>query len=232
MQIKFIGTGGAFDIEYLNSSAIVTLNNVNILIDCGHSIFPALRRLNATSRIDYVLITHFHDDHIGSLSSLAAYCKIFEGRKLKLLWPELILVEQLNEILKHTLQKPDAYFDFQPISELPNVGFINTFGKHVPDGISYAYYFEEAENRIVYSGDIGDCDFLFDAIKKLPEKKTSVFHEIFFNPLAKAHTYYKDLMPYSSDYEIYGYHCDPRKNPPDNPIKLVQNLPELLLSHK
>jgi ribonuclease BN (tRNA processing enzyme) len=44
-SLKFVGTGGAFDVAQGNSAAYVQLGDVSILIDCGHTVFPRLVQL-------------------------------------------------------------------------------------------------------------------------------------------------------------------------------------------
>ena len=230
MQLKFIGTGGAFDYEYLNSAAIVSVNGLKVLIDCGHAIYPALRKLDATDKIDYALITHFHDDHVGSLSSLLIYSLYFHNKKLTILYPDDNFLRDIRNFLVFTLSDPDKYVNFQPVSNFGFIGSVNTFDHHVAGLQTFAYYFEENDKRVVYSGDLGNCDMLFNFLESLGQKDTTVFHDVTFNRENKAHTYYKNLEPYTDRYKIIGYHCDPTINPPDNKIPLAQNLPEYLLA--
>lgn len=228
MDIQFLGTGGAFDYQYNNSAAIVNIWGQKILIDCGHSIYPVIRQQNALENIQQVLITHTHDDHIGSLSTLAAHLQIFGQRKLVLLWPEEHFLNELKNLFQYTLQNVDKYLDFKPIEAATGVNYINTYGQHAENLQSYAYYFEEESRRIVYSGDLGNCKPLFDALDNLPKMETTVFHDITFNKKAVAHAYYKDLMAFGNRYKVYGYHCDPQKNPDDNTIPLVEQHPQFL----
>lgn len=228
MEIKFLGTGGAFDFEYGNSSAFITLNNERILLDCGNSVYSTLRRKKLINVFDYLLITHLHDDHCGSLSSIILHRMIFNKKKLKLLYPQQKFREELTNFLSHSLNDVEKYVEFVPFGEFPGIGFLNTFGKHLPWMQTYGYYFEDEGNRLVYSGDLGNADFIFSQLKKLVPKKTTVFHDISFEQ-NKAHTYYHELMKNSRDWQIFGYHCDPSQNPGDNTIPLVQNKPELVL---
>ncbi|MCH5216731.1 MAG: MBL fold metallo-hydrolase [Muribaculaceae bacterium] len=100
MTIKFLGTGTSTGVpqidcncpvcrssdwhdKRLRTSAIISLCGVNILIDCG----PDFRQqiINAgVPRIDAVLLTHSHYDHVGGLDELRSitshydlpiYCK-------------------------------------------------------------------------------------------------------------------------------------------------------------
>ena len=90
--------------------------------------------------------------------------------------------------------------------------------------------FEDEDECAVISGDNGDAAALFKSVEALGiEKPTTVFHELTFQDDVRSHTYYKDLAPYQDQYQVFGYHCDPRDNPADNPIPLVANHPEYLI---
>src|SRR4030095_1587723 len=67
MLLQFLGTGGAFNPEYGNSAALIRCNGKSILIDCGFTVFAKLKEFNLFNQIDYILITHLHNDHTGSL---------------------------------------------------------------------------------------------------------------------------------------------------------------------
>ncbi|GIV43204.1 MAG: hypothetical protein KatS3mg035_0327 [Bacteroidia bacterium] len=221
MNIKFLGTGGAFDVPYGNSAAIVECNEKKILVDCGHTVFPKLIQLNLIHEIDYILITHLHDDHVGSLSTLIFYLYFFQPhKKVSLIAPwdfHQELISFLNYSQKNCLQ-------YISIENLPSFIIpIDTLDKHYPNMQTYGYLFTENQEHIIYSGDLNDASYLFQQIAQHSLKgKIQVFHDISFNPLAKsAHAYYKDIEEYCSGYEIWGYHCNPQFKPEDCKIPLV-----------
>lgn len=221
MNIKFIGTGGAFDVEYGNSAAIMECNQQKILIDCGHTVFPRLMQLGLVPEIDYILITHLHDDHVGSLSTLIFYLYFhLPYKKVKLLAPSNFqkeLVHFLNFSQKNVNQ-------FIVIEDLPSfITPIDTFNRHFPGMQTYGYVFSENQEHVVYSGDLNDTEYLFQEIQKLKlEGKITIFHDVSFNTQAKsAHAYYKDVEVFLEKYEIWGYHCNPRLKPNDCKIPLV-----------
>jgi ribonuclease BN (tRNA processing enzyme) len=65
MQLRFVGCGDAFGSGgRANTCFHVTGDETNLLIDCGATSLPAMKRLGiARDAIDLVLITHFHGDH-------------------------------------------------------------------------------------------------------------------------------------------------------------------------
>lgn len=221
MQIRFLGTGGAFDVDYLNSAALLEFRDMNILLDCGFTVFPTLINKSLADKVDYILLTHLHNDHCGSLASLLLYKKIIENSPRPiLLYPSEQFRHELYTLLQLQIRDVDKYVEFVPLDQIDGIICIDTFGQHTENMQTYAYVFED-EYRIAYSGDLGDPKALFDKLEKMPNMPTCVYHDITFNPDNTAHTYYKKLLPYMNGYELFGYHCDPTKNPPDNPIRLV-----------
>ena len=89
MQITFLGTGTSTGIPQigctcpvctsanpkdnrLRTSAVVSVNGKNILIDCGPDFRQQVLRAGI-GRIDAVLITHIHYDHTGGIDDLRPY---------------------------------------------------------------------------------------------------------------------------------------------------------------
>ena len=89
MQITFLGTGTSTGIPQigctcpvctskdphdnrLRTSAVVTVNGKNILIDCGPDFRQQMLRAHL-GRIDAVLITHIHYDHTGGIDDLRPF---------------------------------------------------------------------------------------------------------------------------------------------------------------
>ena len=230
MDIHFVGTGGAFDYQYGNSSALVDCNSERYLIDCGHDVYSRLREKDAIDPIDFILITHFHADHVGSLSTFILHHHFFvKGKQLKILYPEKHFKDTLYNYLSFSLQKPEKYIVFIPMDNRPELDFVNTFGKHVPGMQTYSYIFRENNQMIFYSGDTGDGDPTFEYLEENALPQTRVFHDITFDRQNGSHTFYKELAPNLDTYNIYGYHCNPTLNPEDNDVPLVYNTPELLL---
>lgn len=228
MQIKFLGTGGAFDTDYLNSAALLEFRGIHLLIDCGFTVFPALVKKNLVHKVDHIILTHLHNDHCGSLANLLLYKAIVEkSERPVILYPSEQFRQQLYTFLEIQLKHPDKYADFIPIDQFEGITSVDTYGQHSEGLQSYAYIFDN-DYRIAYSGDLGKPGALFDKLQRMPHKKTIVFHDITFEAANTSHTYYKKLLPYMSGIDLFGYHCDPTKNPPDNPVRLVFYQQELM----
>ena len=230
MKIQFIGTGGAFDYKNGNSSALILWKGKHILIDCGHSVYPKLMALGIAEKIDYVLITHLHDDHAGSFSTLLYYHYFFKNQKLTVLCPNEKAKKLWIEYLAFPMQTPEQFAHFELFSNLEGLQFIDTYGFHSPDMQTYAYIFTDETETLIYSGDLGDCDFLFQQLNTMNIKPQRIFHDIIFHPNIPPHSYYQKVMPYLADNKIFGYHCNHLENPADNTIPLVGNMPDLLLN--
>ena len=236
MQIQFIGTGGAFDYPYGNSAAWIRLNGDHILLDCGCTVYNKLRANGLAEKIDYILISHMHDDHVGSLSTTILHHKhcLAPPRKAKLLYVDSengrILRDKITAYLSFSLLNPEDYFDFLPLAAVPGIVAIDTTDKHVLGMESFGFMFEDQQQRIVYSGDLGDPDLIADFVTGLDSsKKLIIFHDTFFLPNKGVHAHYRDLMERLEGYEVYAYHLDPAFEPEDNQIPLVVRYPEWML---
>lgn len=69
VEILFLGTGDAFGSGgRLQSAALIRSAGANILVDCGATVLPALRRHGVDpGEVDTILLTHLHGDHFGGL---------------------------------------------------------------------------------------------------------------------------------------------------------------------
>jgi ribonuclease BN (tRNA processing enzyme) len=70
--VHLLGTGDAFGSGgRLQSCALVETGPTRVLVDCGASVLPSLRRaLIDPNTVDAVLLTHFHGDHCGGVPFL------------------------------------------------------------------------------------------------------------------------------------------------------------------
>ena len=89
MKLHFLGRGAAFYPAFGNTNAYFTEDNDLFFLDFGESAFEkAVRLLDLKSyRNIYVLLTHLHADHAGSLASLCSYTHLVLGLTIRISSP-------------------------------------------------------------------------------------------------------------------------------------------------
>jgi len=223
LDIKFIGIGGAFDVEEGESSAIFeTRLGKKFLIDCGHTSYVYLKKKKITQEIDRVFITHTHSDHISGLSTL-----IYDRYYIHKLVTNIECSEGVANMLKDYLRvcgHPDEQFTINTENvfiedEGISITKIDTTGHHWPaPGFSNSgllFHFSVGENYavVIYSGDINVpiVDLMDESVYPFVFEKpenvfifhdmTSLVHEQ--NP----HTNWSLLIPVLEKFNnLYTYH--------------------------
>ena len=175
MIVQQIGNGGAFDYNKTNSSFLIDMSNMSIithpsylLFDCGNNVFAKLRKMEVEQNreiikyIDYVFISHFDDDHDGSLKTLGYYRYFMLGKTTNILCNPLSseLAERLKGINKKIIFgnfRPAEIFNFvENLNGKSNVGFKVIKGTHHTEayGLLVGKVFSGGFNNFVYiSGD-------------------------------------------------------------------------------
>lgn len=173
MIIQQIGNGGAFDYDKTNSSFLINMNNTSypsyLLFDCGNNVFAKLRKMEVEQKveiiknIDYVFISHFDDDHDGSLKTLGYYRYFILGKTTNILCNPLAskLAERLKGINKKIIFgkfSPAKIFNFvENLNDTKdNIGFKVIKGTHHTEayGLLIGKVLSGVFNNFVYiSGD-------------------------------------------------------------------------------
>jgi ribonuclease BN (tRNA processing enzyme) len=178
MQLRFVGCGDAFGSGgRLNTCFHVSGRNSNVLIDCGASSLPALKRLEIDREaIDLILITHFHGDHFGGLPFLLLDAQFTRrARPLVIAGPvgiETRLANLMEALFEHS-SKTKQRFDLSVIALEPEQS--RTFGEvkvtpypvvHGESGGPFLAYRIEAEGRVIaYSADTEWTETLIPAAR-------------------------------------------------------------------
>jgi ribonuclease BN (tRNA processing enzyme) len=94
-MLNFIGIGSAFNTELGNTSAFVKNNNNLLLIDCGGTVFHRLQELDLFEGLEnlYIIITHTHPDHVGSLGEVIFYAYYILKRRPTIFFAKKELIE-------------------------------------------------------------------------------------------------------------------------------------------
>ena len=83
MKLHFFGCGSAFNPAMGNTSAWFEMDGCLFLVDCGETVYELLMKRSDLReyRQIYVLLTHLHADHVGSLGFLISYNYLYPGKK-------------------------------------------------------------------------------------------------------------------------------------------------------
>ncbi len=186
MDIKIIGCGGAFSEDgYLfHQSFLISEGGENLLFDMGKDVWPwAMKKQGlGVNDIHQVLITHRHDDHIGSLGTFGL--KRYNWFEKPIHWkdskkdyaPTLIYSADLQDGLWESLRgnletnegfvgSLETFFKLKPIKENEHWDFHGwdlqlVRQVHVMAGNSlmstHGLFLEKGEHKIFLTG---DCQF-------------------------------------------------------------------------
>lgn len=71
IRVRFLGTANAFSAGGRSNACIqVSARGLSILLDCGGSAMPMLKRYSDLAAVDAVVVSHLHGDHFGGLPYL------------------------------------------------------------------------------------------------------------------------------------------------------------------
>lgn len=150
MEIRFLGVGAAFNPALGNTNAWFLNGEDFFLIDCGESAFAHLRDLPEmrAARHVFVLITHMHADHVGSLGSLISFLYVKSKQPATVVHPDQAIVRLLDLV---GVSRP-AY-TYEPVLNHPRVRAEAVEVSHVPDMRCYGYLLDDGLEKVFYGGD-------------------------------------------------------------------------------
>lgn len=202
-MLTFLGFGSAFNTELDNTSAFYKKDGNMLLIDCGGTVFTKLIDNNILDDVKniWIAITHLHDDHCGSLSSLIFYMYFVKNIKAHVIFTDIDDFDSsLIEILKIQCVLEDMYE--KSCSKIPEldlkINFINA--KH-DIGPAFSLSMKLNNKYIYYSGDTSE-------ICKKPNYYDYIYQEVSFFD-SGVHCNYDKLAGYGPFREkIYLMHID------------------------
>ena len=153
MELHFIGTGAAYYPKLGSTSAYLMLQEHLYLIDCGETVFSKIWNHNILKACHdvYVLVTHLHSDHIGSLGSFISYTRNILKKDITI----LTMDDTIVEILRFTGLAPAQYTfwnDFNCVfpGDLQIEPQIVVHDKSMK---CYGYILSDGINKYYYGGD-------------------------------------------------------------------------------
>ena len=190
MSDYFIPVGGADEIGA--SAYFLSIDGINILLDCGarlkgEELYPdyerLLREISDFSRIDLILISHAHYDHIGSFAKIAALASraeiITTVDTSRLIQMQLLEFGRISGRMESERVKNERYRQAQAVMSRIRVqpvmkpfairGCKITFAPagHMIGAVMI--YIETRNHKILYSGDFSvRTMFGFNGMQPLP----------------------------------------------------------------
>lgn len=215
MRLNFYGNGSAFNPANGNSGAYFTSGDALYLIDCGSLAFRYLAEhvgLDQWRQV-YVLITHLHADHAGSLATLISYYKYKRGLLVTVIHPE----ESIVELLSLQGIDRDEYVYERKLKENPGgLAAVPVPVHHVDNMKCYGLLLSDAGGQQFYSGDSAAVPaeilaaFLNGEIERIYQD-TSVHQAA-----SPGHCYYRtleQLIPERKRKQVYCIHLEADSEP-------------------
>ena len=155
MEWNFMGKGSAFYPPFGNTGAYMLLEKELYLLDCGERAFDHLYYhvdLEAVENV-YVILTHLHAEHVGSLGTLISYFYCLRGKRIHVIHPEETVIRLL--ILQGL--ETDAYqFSREMPENKAGLRAVPVKVQHVENMECYGYLLSDGKETIYYSGDARD----------------------------------------------------------------------------
>lgn len=187
-SLQFFGNGSAFNVNKVNTSAFFIEDKVLNIIDVGYSVFDSILKskiLEEEFDSIRIYITHVHDDHIGSLSTLLHYLFYVKG-----ITATVVGGKELKELLelnaKGLYSFVSTHLDTESTLRAIKV-------QHVENMESYGYF----HHRFIYTGDISSTESLDNMIEAHARIYNKSWRpELYVDCSANnsgVHVFYKDL---------------------------------------
>ena len=170
-QLFFLGNDSGFGND--NTSAYIIKNNKLLLIDCGTDVFYKLLNKDRTNNFlkskdeISVIITHLHNDHVGSLSQLILYCYFVLNKK--------ITIHSKCKHLKTWLDISGTPSNSYTIEDNKNIAFIKTTHTKYLD--SYGVNIKINNKNIVYTSDVNSIEPFYEYL----QPKTDFYVDASYN---------------------------------------------------
>lgn len=214
-QLLFLGTGASMGTPVIGcsctvcrssnprnrrfrSSVLCTINNQNILVDCGPD-FKQQALLNHIVLLDGIIFTHAHSDHTAGIDELRVLC-LRSGKPIPCLLSSET-AKDLKERFSYIFEEKEPYAGL-----LPRFGmqiFKRNHGEVIFQGIRIGYFSYDQLGMRVNGLRFGDLAYVSD-IKDYPESifekligiKTLVISALRFSP-TKMHFNVDDAIEFA-----------------------------------
>jgi len=182
--LNFIGCGSALNTQLGNNGAFIKKDNILFMIDCGSCTFERIQKSNLLEGIEhiYILLTHTHPDHIGSLGDLIFYSYFLMGKVAE---PILTVIAHNDVNFRDVLRGMHVGAETYDVIRIEKNESIDNGNFHVElesvpvthmKGMNCFGFVIEYENQtIYYSGDANDIPV--DILNRLHNGEFNLFYQ-------------------------------------------------------
>ena len=208
VRVHFLGSGNAFsDGGRANAAIHVTAPGVSLLLDCGGSALPAIKKHVDPATVDAIAVTHLHGDHFGGIPFFILDGQFLSRRERPLLiaGPPGIdeRVRQAQEALfagsSQTQQKYEMHFLEWHDRRKEGIGGISVTPfevVHASGAPPFALRLEVDGKTIAYSG---DTEWTHTLIELARGADLFICEANFYEKNVKFHLDYQTLMDHKDE---------------------------------
>ena len=155
--LLFLGRGSAFADE--QNSAFFTEDNELVLIDCPATSYQKIKKMNWAEYDNiFILVTHTHGDHSGSVGTMLQYVWFASGKKKKVtvVAPSEEVRKDLELLLMRIEGCEKEWFELITASELDRKWMVSSVPTaHVKplEGRCFGYHLNAGGKNVIYTGD-------------------------------------------------------------------------------
>lgn len=154
VQVTVLGCAGSSYDQTLQrpcSSYLLETDDVALLLDCGYGSYQSFDSLAPETRLDAILVSHAHSDHVADLEEFMSSTEIWRDR------PRIVASEETRAVIVRT---PVTLFDdtFVLVSDGSRIelaNFVAEFSKTTHHTPTLAVCVSIGGCRVVYSADTG-----------------------------------------------------------------------------
>lgn len=176
-ELQFLGVGASFYPILGNTNAFFETDGDLFFLDFGEAAYEkVVRRFDLKAyRHIYVILTHLHADHVGSLASLLSYAHCVLGIEVAVVHP----IDTVTKLLSLLGIAPDFYRYLPTLPDNCPVSITPYDVPHAADMRAFGYVLRQGREAVYYSGDAADVpepvlkDFLAGRIARMYQDTAS-----------------------------------------------------------
>jgi len=197
--LRFLGCGGATNVEQGGNCAYLKHGNNLLLIDCCEEAARKLQQNNIFEGVEniFIVLTHMHFDHVAGIGTLIWFCNFRLKIKPKIIINSKKFKKNLVKFFKLGGVNPKRVeFINQEEFVLEDLTLKMQKTNHADELECYGIMFEDKLGQYYYSGDTKD----FENIKRLSEDANvkTIYCEVSENNHG-VHLCYEDLKKINKD---------------------------------